>query len=241
MHPTGEQYEITLGAQRAVITEVGATLRRYQVDGRDLINGFGATELVTGGRGQNLIPWPNRIRDGRYRFEGRDLQLALTEPARHNASHGLARYVPWTVLDHQPSRVSLRVRIYPQTGWPGTLEAVISYELTERRAGGAGPGQQSRRHSPALRVRRPSLSQRRRVRGRRGVGDRAGRLAISRSTTVCCRPRSRRSTGPRTICGPVRCSAHRNLDVAMTGLDRDPDGRWRVVVAHGDRRTRAVG
>ena len=34
-----------------------------------------------GGRGQLLMPWPNRIRDGAYSFGGRDLQLALTEPA----------------------------------------------------------------------------------------------------------------------------------------------------------------
>ena len=53
-----------------MITEVGATLRSYSVDGRDLVHGFGADEVIKGGRGQNLIPWPNRIRDGRYIFEG---------------------------------------------------------------------------------------------------------------------------------------------------------------------------
>jgi aldose 1-epimerase len=66
--PTGEQYEISSGNQRAVITEVGATLRSYSVDGRDVVRGFGLQDIVSGGRGQNLIPWPNRIRDGRYSF-----------------------------------------------------------------------------------------------------------------------------------------------------------------------------
>ena len=52
--------------------------------------------MSSGGRGQLLMPWPNRIRDGRYSFGGRDLQLGLTDPSRGNASHGLARWAAWT-------------------------------------------------------------------------------------------------------------------------------------------------
>ena len=97
--PTGEQYEIVSGGHRAVVTEVGATLRSYAVDGVDVVRGFAEDETVKGGRGQNLLPWPNRIRDGKYTFAGQSHQLALSEPARHNASHGLARYVPWVLTD----------------------------------------------------------------------------------------------------------------------------------------------
>jgi hypothetical protein len=39
MPPSGEQYEITLGARRAVITEVDAGLRSYTANGRDIIDG----------------------------------------------------------------------------------------------------------------------------------------------------------------------------------------------------------
>ena len=41
--PTGEQYEIVSGGHRAVVTEVGATLRSYSVDGRDVVRGFEET------------------------------------------------------------------------------------------------------------------------------------------------------------------------------------------------------
>jgi aldose 1-epimerase len=129
--PTGEQYEISSGAYRAIITEVGATLRSFSVDGRDVVRGFGVEEMSKAGRGQNLIPWPNRIRDGRYSFGGVTQQLALSEPARHNASHGLARYVPWVLVDKKMDAVSNRVRIHPQPGWPGTLEATITHQLGE--------------------------------------------------------------------------------------------------------------
>ena len=60
--PTGEQYEIVFGGHRAVVTEVGATLRSYAVDGVDVVRGFGEHESPRGGQGQNLLPWPNRIR-----------------------------------------------------------------------------------------------------------------------------------------------------------------------------------
>ena len=79
-NPTGEQYEISFGDQRAVVTEVGAALRVYSVADRDVVLGFGVDEVISGGGGQQLIPWPNRIRDGRYEFGGKQQQLALTEP-----------------------------------------------------------------------------------------------------------------------------------------------------------------
>ena len=127
--PSGEQHEIISGSHRAVITEVGATLRGFSVDGREVVRGFGAAEMSTAGRGQNLLPWPNRIRDGRYIFNGVTHQLALTEPARHNASHGLARYVPWVVVEKKTDAVTSRARIHPQPGWPGTLEAMITHRV----------------------------------------------------------------------------------------------------------------
>ena len=127
--PTGEQYEIISGGHRAVITEVGATLRSYSVGGVDVVRGFAEDAMVRGGQGQNLIPWPNRIRDGKYTFAGKSHQLALTEPARGNASHGLARYVPWVLTNRAADQVTNRVRVYPQSGWPGWLEASITQRV----------------------------------------------------------------------------------------------------------------
>jgi aldose 1-epimerase len=129
--PTGEQYEISSGSLRAMVTEVGATLRSFSVEGREVVRGFGVDEMSTAGRGQNLVPWPNRIRDGRYTFNGVTQQLALSEPARHNASHGLARYVPWVLVEKTTDAVTNRVRIHPQPGWPGTLEVQITHQVEE--------------------------------------------------------------------------------------------------------------
>ncbi|HTZ08407.1 MAG TPA: hypothetical protein VMB72_05000, partial [Acidimicrobiales bacterium] len=82
--PSGLQFPLGHGAQRAVVTEVGATLRSYTVDGADVLEGFGIDAMCDAGRGQVLAPWPNRLGDGAYAFEGRSAQAALDEPARHN-------------------------------------------------------------------------------------------------------------------------------------------------------------
>src|SRR6478672_1396920 len=93
--PSGLQYEISLGRQRAVITEVGATLRSYTVDDVDVLDGFDADEMSSAGRGQILAPWPNRLEDGRYTRYGKEGRAALDEPERRNAIHGLVRWLPW--------------------------------------------------------------------------------------------------------------------------------------------------
>ena len=64
--PAGEQHDIGHGRQHVVVTEVGATLRSYTVDGAPVIDGFGVTDMCSSGRGQVLAPWPNRLGDGRY-------------------------------------------------------------------------------------------------------------------------------------------------------------------------------
>lgn len=128
--PSGDQYEIAAAGYRAVVTESGGALRALSHEGQPLVDGFGADEMSSGGRGQLLMPWPNRIRDGRYRFDGADLQLALTEPRRGNASHGLARWAAWTLEEHTAHSVSLQYRLMAQTGYPWTLDLHVLYDLS---------------------------------------------------------------------------------------------------------------
>jgi aldose 1-epimerase len=62
--PTGEQIELSHGDQRAVVVEVGGGLRSYSTGARQVLDGYEADGRITSGRGQVLIPWPNRIEDG---------------------------------------------------------------------------------------------------------------------------------------------------------------------------------
>src|SRR5205823_5026812 len=85
--PSGEQFEIAAGDQRAVVVEVGGGLRSYSAGGREVLDGYGDDEMCTSGRGQVLAPWPNRLDDGSYEFAGTRHQLPLTEPEHGNAIH----------------------------------------------------------------------------------------------------------------------------------------------------------
>ncbi len=127
---SGEQFEITGGGYRAVVTESGGALRHLSYDGSDLVDGFAETEMSSGGRGQLLMPWPNRIEDGAYEFGGTSHQLGHSEPKRRNASHGLARWAAWSVQEHTPNSVSLTYRLMAQTGYPWSLDLEVVYDLS---------------------------------------------------------------------------------------------------------------
>lgn len=128
--PSGDQFRLTAGGYDAVVTESGGALRLLHHEGRALLDGFAEDATASAGRGQLLMPWPNRIRDGRYSFAGEDLQLPITEPARQHASHGLARWVAWTVQEHTPRSVVLHYRLMAQTGYPWTLDLQVVYDLS---------------------------------------------------------------------------------------------------------------
>lgn len=127
--PSGHQHVIVAGADRATIVEVGGGLRSYVADGRELLDGYGEEEMANGGRGLPLIPWPNRLRDGRYTWDGVEHQVALTEPDRHNAIHGFVTSVNWEGTSPTTSRVDMHTVLHPQPGYPFTLDLRISYEI----------------------------------------------------------------------------------------------------------------
>jgi aldose 1-epimerase len=128
---SGEQIEITRGDQRAVVTEVGAGLRRYSSNGRELLDGYGEDAMSSSGRGQMLIPWPNRIQDGRYTFEGRDHQLPLDDVPEQDAIHGLVRWAAWRAGERAQDRVVMEHVLHPRPGYPFSLALSVEYRLSD--------------------------------------------------------------------------------------------------------------
>jgi aldose 1-epimerase len=129
--PSGDQITITAGDQQAVVVEVGAGLRSYSAGGRECVDGYRANEMSSSGRGQVLIPWPNRLQDGSYEFDGRRHQLPLNEPQHRNAIHGLVRWATWTVAEREPHRAVMKHVLYPQPGYPFTLGISVEYALSD--------------------------------------------------------------------------------------------------------------
>ena len=156
---TGETFQLSAGGYDAAVTEVGATIQELRVEGRPLLLGAPPGQMVSGGRGQVLAPWPNRIDGGRYRFQGRELQLPITEVGKGNASHGLVRWLPWTIDRDGSDRLVASRRIFPQPGYPFRVDLTVTYELgpaglrvdVHARNGGDGPAPYGHGMHPYLR------------------------------------------------------------------------------------------
>lgn len=129
LNPTGTQFTISHGRFAAVVTEVGATLRSLTLDGQEVLWTFAENEAPSGSMGRQLLPWPNRIRDGRYTFDGESHQLPITEVPRTTALHGLNDGVAWQLVSHTADEVILTSRYYPQRGWNAVLEATIGHRV----------------------------------------------------------------------------------------------------------------
>jgi len=239
---TGTQYDIGAGRYRATVTELGAGLRELLFGDQPVIAGYHADELPPGGAGQLLTPWPNRIDGGRYTFGGTEYQLALTEPANGNAIHGLTRWTAWTLVRHDASAVLLRSAPHGQQGYPFCLQIDAEYRLEENgglhvsitatnrgsRAAPYGTGSH-----PYLTVRTPSVDDcelRLPAALRLPVDDRG--IPSGPPAAVDGTPYDFRK--PRTI-GATR------LDHALTGLDREGDGRAWARLAAGDGGGTRVG
>jgi Galactose mutarotase and related enzymes len=133
--PTGEQFELSrqtpAGTARAVVTEVAASLRVYSVGGIDLTEPYPESTTPPSGVGIVLVPWPNRVQDGRWSLNGQEQQLSLTEPDRENAIHGLLRYAPYTVAERGTGAITLAATVFPQMGYPFLLDTSVRYELVD--------------------------------------------------------------------------------------------------------------
>lgn len=133
--PTGAQVRLVHhdqhGEHELWSVAVAAGLRTYTVGGRSLLDGYPASRRPDGGRGQTLVPWPNRIAGARYSFDGVEQQLPITEPATGNAIHGLARWVAWDLLERTLSSVTWGHVVPPQPGWPTSLACRVTHTLGE--------------------------------------------------------------------------------------------------------------
>lgn len=127
---SGTQYELRSDDYQAVVASVGASLRSLTHDGRDLVVPFDADDVRPVYRGVTLAPWPNRVVDGRYTFDGAERRLALTEPSRGHALHGLAAWLDYEAVESSERRVTLAATIQPQAGYPWRIGVETTYSLS---------------------------------------------------------------------------------------------------------------
>lgn len=64
-----------------------------------------------------LVPFSNRIREGKFRFAGRDVQLPLNVPGQKHCEHGHGWQAPWRVIAQKPESLTIEYRHFADA-WP---------------------------------------------------------------------------------------------------------------------------
>ncbi|MFT3797975.1 aldose 1-epimerase family protein [Microbacterium sp.] len=239
LDPTGRQFALISadGRVTATITQVGAALRALTVAGVGLVPPYPAGTATPSASGIVLVPWPNRVRDGRWNDDGTPRQLAITEPALGNASHGLLRFAPYeqeTTPPETTDAVTLVARIFPQTGYPYLLDTRVTYAVTgmgidvthEITNAGAGEAPVAVGAHPFLFIESAPTAE----------------LVIAASGATAFTTDAQKipvSEAPVEATNDLRAGRRLGdlaLDTAYTRLERDPDGRSRTTLTAPDGR-----
>jgi len=135
--PSDEPHEVVLasGGARLAVDLRGGGIRRLVVDDWDVVDGYPAGAVPSGWPGAVLVPWPNRVRDGRWTWHDRDLQLDVQAPDQPNAIHGLVAWQPWAALERSATATTVGTVLEPHTGYPFRLAVVVDYVLAADRLG----------------------------------------------------------------------------------------------------------
>ena len=232
--PSGRQHRLRRGSLQAVVTEVGGGLRTLGRKGWEVLDGYREDEICPAANGAVLAPWPNRLEDGRYEFEGQAHQLALSEPQRSNAIHGLVRWLSWETRQASAAQVVVGTLLHPRPGYPFSLDLEVSYRLDDEGLGVTTTARNAGKdalpfgvgHHPYLRVRTPSIDQawlRLPARARLELDGRQN--ATGRSLPV---------EGSEYDFVEGRAIGALRLDDAFTDLLPDPDGRTRIELRSAD-------
>jgi aldose 1-epimerase len=130
MGRAGRFFEIKDGDRETIVTEQGANLFKLRWAGTDLLDTVHDDGYTAGGgHGELLLPWPGRVQNGVYEFDGQRYQLPINDLPSASAIHGFTRWLAWEVKEHHPDRVSLTCLLLGQPGYPFPLSFEQSYHL----------------------------------------------------------------------------------------------------------------
>ncbi|MGY1793612.1 aldose 1-epimerase family protein [Geodermatophilus sp. SYSU D00525] len=217
------EVELVRGDARLAVDLRGGGLRALTAGGWDVLDGYPAGTVPAGRRGGVLLPWPNRLRDGQWTWQGQRLQLDVAAPGKP-AAHGLVTWQRWEVLSRHSDAVTVGTVVEARPGYPFRLAVAVDHLLGDDRltvtvrVRNAGD-----RPAPFGAGMHPYLS----VGADRdgGIGD--AELTVPARTALDLDGGLPTGTR-RPFDGAVGRIGGRALDDAVTDLDRDDDGWARV-------------
>lgn len=131
MHKGGRTLTLHAGDYHAQIVTVGAGLASLTHRGRHVVIPHPPEEMPLAHLGKVLLPWPNRIANGRYQHEGVTLTPAINDRVGNTAIHGLLAWQNWLVVEQSNTQVTLSAFLPPTYGYPFMLSAEVTYRLDE--------------------------------------------------------------------------------------------------------------
>ncbi|MGY1708933.1 aldose 1-epimerase family protein [Geodermatophilus sp. SYSU D00758] len=225
--PATEPTEVAVsaGGTRLVVDLRGGALRALTAGDREVLDGYPAGGLPSGRRGGVLLPWPNRVRDGRWTWRGEEHLLEVSSAEKPVAIHGLVSWQPWSVLAQADGAVTVGTVVEPRPGYPFRLAAALDHRL------GAG------RLTVTARVRNagdaaapfglglhPYLGVGATEDG--GIAD--AELSLPARTELVVDAGGLPTGERRPFDGAVGLIGERSFDTPLTDLERDDDGWARV-------------
>jgi aldose 1-epimerase len=132
------------GEYVSIIPSFGATINQIALKKGDkvyeLVEGCKTYEELMGVgkntfRGSKLFPFPNRVRDGKYSFEGKEYQLPINFPQENNAIHGLVLTDNFKIIAKETSAEKALLTVQyefkgDKEGYPFKCLLTINYELS---------------------------------------------------------------------------------------------------------------
>jgi len=121
------------------VLEKGATISDLRLNRENIYDGyktFDDLESLAWGRGILLAPFPNRLKDGKYSFEGVDYQFPVNESATGTALHGFISQSEFTLGEFETNQESAFVSCHTSYAgefsyYPFPFKAEVQYILDD--------------------------------------------------------------------------------------------------------------
>jgi aldose 1-epimerase len=134
--PATETLTLTRGAARCdILPHVGGSIGSWSVSGQQMLRN--ASESGIAARdpyamaGFPLVPYSNRIGQGKFDWRGKLVTLARNFPPEPHSIHGVGFEKPWQVESRAADSAVLRLAHRPDSGWPWAFDARQRVTLTE--------------------------------------------------------------------------------------------------------------
>ncbi|MDU0479334.1 aldose 1-epimerase family protein [Staphylococcus chromogenes] len=120
---------LSCGDYQAEISTWGGGPKALTWRGLPLLETYPDGEFPPLSAGVVLAPWPNRVADGQFVYQGSSVQLDINEPERNNAIHGLVHERQWSITQQSETSARLTISIAASSRWPWSMTVIADYQL----------------------------------------------------------------------------------------------------------------